>query len=946
MTQSAPRDTDRELRILQLVGEALDLEGDARRRFIDEACREDPSYREDLAELLEEEEDPKQVDFLERPPVPGLAGTITSVLDELTPYEPMPAPDQLGPYRIIQKLGQGGMGSVYLGEQREPIRRQVALKIIDKIDHPKRRKRFKAECQALARLGHPNVAGLYEVGTTVDGHPFVALEWIDGIDINIWCDERGASIRQRIELFFDICSGIRHAHEKGILHRDLKPSNVLVTEVDGRPMAKVIDFGIARGFDKPLLADTPQLTMENQLIGSPAYMSPEAAFGKRDIDTRSDIYSLGLLLYELLVGTLPLDIEKETLTTLLRRMASEIRPAPSDRFLELPEEEQEQIAAERGLDVRGLLRRIRGDLDAIVLKAIARERDQRYGTPAEMAADLRRYLRHEPIEARPFSVPYVAGRFLRRHYRSVVSITLLVAILTTGLVARTLEARRANMEAERANLEAQRARMALVEAQEVSNFLAELFQLADPDQAGDGPADVRELLELGAERLQSDLTDHPLARARLLQTIGNIYTNMAQLDEAEALIEQSRAIREAELGPDDPLLLENANQLGIIYRRQGKLDEAEALLRKVLTARENAPTPDPLAVANALNNLGNLLWSRDQFSEAEELQRRALELRERHLEPNHLDISLTLNNLGVMAQEQKRWEDAQPMLLRAAEIVAVSLGKESHRYAAALYTLSSVEAALGLWDAAEMHSREALKIWQETHGPIHPQTLNARTRYGFYLQRLGKFAESEKVFAETLRDLEAGGQPADAPKAIRSRRSLALSQVELGKFEDADRYLRQNLELLRAAPEPDLRRILDLEEYLGWLQWRWGRLAEAEATLLGALEKRGGAERETALVAWVLRHLAAVYVDQGRLDEADSLARRALAVSEATLAPTHRYLGDALHLVSEISVLRGELDGVRELAQRALELRIRGYGPRHPARRATRDLLAKIDAGL
>ncbi len=946
MTQDAVRDTQRELRILELVGDALELEGAARRKFIDEACREDPSYREDLAELLDEEEEARQIDFLERPPLPGLAGTVTSILDELTPYEPMPAPSQLGHYRIIQKLGQGGMGSVYLGEQSEPIRRRVALKIIDSINHPARRKRFAAECQALARLGHPNVAGLYEVGTTLDGHPFVALEWIDGTDINVWCDERKASIRERIELFFGICSGIRHAHEKGILHRDLKPSNVLVAEVDGQPVAKVIDFGIARGFDEPLLADTPQLTMENQLIGSPAYMSPEAAFGKRDVDTRSDVYSLGLLLYELLVGTLPLDIEKETLTTLLRRMASEVRPAPSDRFLELPLEQQERIAAERGISVSGLLRHIRGDLDAIILKTIARERDQRYSSPEELAADLKRHLDHEPVVARAPSVPYVVGRFLRRRYRIVGSIALLVAVLLAGFVGRTLEARRANLEAQRANQEAQRAHESMVEAQEVSSFLVELFQLADPERERDGPADIRQLLDLGAERLQTELADQPLARARLLQTIGNIYTNMALFESAQELTFKARDIRQAELASNHPLVLESVNQLGIIYRRQGKLDEAEPLLRQVLTTRENAPVPDPPAIADALNNLGNLLWSQEKYSEAETIQRRALEIREQHLEPNHIDISETLNNLGVLLREQRRWEECRPILLRSAEIVAAALGEDHPRYGAVLYNLQTVDAALGLWEAAEDHARRAVEVWQGSYGLNHPRTLSSRHQFGVTLRRRGKFAQSEQVYAETLRLLQADSVEPDDPKILGIQRNLAIVQGEQDKFEAAEAGLRHVLERRRAILGPDHPSVATDKGSLGWLLWRRGRYAEAEAIQRENLEFRESLYGPDDLRSiWNLHYLAVAIADQGRLDEAEPLLRRVLAVREDKLGPDHRYLGDTLHALGKIMIRREELDAARELLQRALEVRSKSLGPEHRDRLETQDLLSKIELG-
>ncbi len=312
-------EVERERRIVELLGRAVELEGAARSRFLDGACLGDPELRAELDAMLEDEAD----DFLGLPAVANLADgptpTAWTLTDarELDVYAPSQEsiPEQIGPYRIVGTLGQGGMGSVYLGEQTEPVRRRAALKMLDAINDRRRLQRFAAECQALARLHHPNVAALYEVGSTDQDHPYVAMEPVDGTAITRWCDERQLPLKDRIELFFGVCAGVRHAHEKGILHRDLKPANVLVTEVDGVPTAKVIDFGIARAFGDPLHSGSTPMTLENQIVGSPAYMCPEIAAGEREVDTRSDVYSLGLLLYELLVGTLPFETQRVDLAT-------------------------------------------------------------------------------------------------------------------------------------------------------------------------------------------------------------------------------------------------------------------------------------------------------------------------------------------------------------------------------------------------------------------------------------------------------------------------------------------------------------------------------------------------------------------------------------------------------------------------------------------------------
>ena len=722
---------DRERRILELLSQALELDGDERRAFLDEACAGDRELRDELEAMLEDE--PTDNDgFLETPAAAGLSG------DPVGPEPSKPpvaaAGSRFGPYRVVETLGQGGMGTVYLADQRKPVRRRVALKVLDSVHDRRRLKRFAAEGQALARLNHPNVAALYEASATTIGQPFVAMEWIEGVAITDWCDQRRLSLEDRIKLFLDVCAGVQHAHEKGILHRDLKPANVLVTKVDGRATAKVIDFGIARALGEPLLdTSSLSLTLENQVVGSPVYMCPEAAAGESDLDTRSDVYALGLLLYHLMIGELPLDIRDINLVELLRRIAKGGWPTLSARFAELDPERRSKRARLRGLSERQLTLRLRGDLDAIAAKTVARDPKDRYGSPAELAADLRRHLDLEPVTARPATTVYVLGRFLRRRAGTVLVTAALVLALAVGAVASILgarrasqEVRRANQQTDRANLEAERAREALAEARSVSHFLIDLFELADPERSPGEPIDVRQLLDRGALKLEDELGDQPLARALFLHTIGEVYTKMALFEQAAELVGEAMKIRERELPAGHPDVLESVNQLGVAYRRLGRLDEAEPLLRRVLAARESAPEPDMVAVALALNNLGNLLWSRERYDEAEALHWQALAIRERELGSGHADLAETLTNLGALFHAQKRNREAEPMLRRAIGIYAETLGTEHPRYAAALHNLSLVLDRLERWAEAEENGRRAAEIWEAAYGAEHPRTRRAR----------------------------------------------------------------------------------------------------------------------------------------------------------------------------------------------------------------------------
>ncbi len=936
---------ERERRIVDLLGRAIGLEGPARSRFLDGACQGDSELRAELDSMLDEDREVTE-EFLGMPAVANLVPAArvdhetTRVLDSGN-LPRVPAAEWIGPYRVIGKLGQGGMGTVYLGEQEKPVRRRAALKVIAAIHDRQQVKRFAAECQALARLHHPNVASLYEVGTTDEEHPFVAMEPVDGTAITLWCDQRRLPLAERIKLFFGVCAGVRHAHEKGILHRDLKPANVLVTEVDGRPTAKVIDFGIARALGDPLHSGSRPMTLDHQIVGSPAYMCPEIAAGKRDVDTRSDVYALGILLYELLIGAPPFETRGVGLGAVLRRIITEEPPAPSARYGELDASRQQEIATERSLaGPRQLSRRIRGDLDAIVATALARDPDERYSSPADLASDLRRHLEMRVVGVRASSARYRTGRFIRRHLTMVAAAAVVVVALVAGLLGIAREARRANLQADRANHEAERAREALAEARKLSGFLVDLFEVADPERGRDEPVDVRQLLDRGAERLQDELGDQPLARALFLHTIGDIYTKMALFERAETLIAEALEIRERALPADHPDVLGSVNQLGVVYRRQNRLDEAEPLLRRVLAARE-AKGGDPVAVALALNNLGNLLWSQQRFDEAQAAHQHALGIRERQLGPGHEDVAETLNNLGALYQAQAMHWEAQPVLTRAAEIYAETVGTDHPRYAATLYNLSLIEKELGNWRDAEDHCRQAADLWQAAYGAEHPWANKARMRLAFLLRRQGRYEESAAVYRTLLRAREqaaAAGDP--SPDEIWDlRKKLARVQAQMGDSREAEANYRRVLAFYREDRGEDHPSTLGARSNLARLAWRRGDLGEAEAAHRKVLQaRRRILGPEHVATGRSLHYLALAVADQGRDAEAEPLLRQALQIREANLDEDHLDVASTLHQLGRLAGRDGRLDEARRLLDRALDIRRRSLPAGHP------DVLETLDA--
>ena len=633
-------DAERYRRASESLDQALSLGPSEREGFLVELGVEDPELRAEVESLLAAAAGLSD-DFLETPGADRLTRG-----DVLAAASDSSAPESIGGYTILETLGRGGMGVVYLAEQQEPVERKLALKVLERITGATERERFAREGQALARMQHPNVAALYQVGETEAGEPFVAMEWIEGGERLIdWCNARRLDLDERLRLFIGVCHGIGHAHEKGVLHRDIKPANVLVAEIDGTPQAKVIDFGIACTMDEDGLGDS-RITRD-RIIGSPAYMSPEAASGSRDVDTRSDVYSSGLLLYELLAGTLPFDPDESSIETLVKRRKDTDYARPSRQYDALDAARREEIARARAVSPSALHWALAGDLDAVVMKAIAHERRERYGSPAEIAVDIQRHLSDTPITARPQTSSYLLRRFIRRNRTMVGAVSMVMVLLVAGIVAVSGQARRANREAAKATAAAE-------EAQQTSAFLVDLFEIADPERGPDTPVTARELLDRSSERLTTELTDQPLLRASLLLTIADIYTKQGLHEQALAHAQESLAIRERELPLGAEETVRSLNQIGIIQRWMGQFDESLKTLRRVLEEVRSAEPPDPELLAVAHNNLGNTLLRVRRAEEAAEQHRLALGIREQFYGPDHLRGFVEPDQPGCGATEPGR----------------------------------------------------------------------------------------------------------------------------------------------------------------------------------------------------------------------------------------------------------------------------------------------------
>ncbi len=735
---------------------------------------------------------------------------VFSLEETLEPFEePEEEPlvgvgDRVGPYRLLRLLGEGGYGVVYLAEQVEPFRRQVALKLIRGAHDRRLLRRFEVERQALARMSHPHVAQVFGAGTSPDGRPYIVLEHVPGPPITRYCDDHGLGLPARLEIFAAVCDAVQHAHQKAVLHRDLKPSNILVTESAGTPHPKIIDFGIAKALDHPLA-----LTMDHGVVGTIAYMSPEAIEQGGDLDTRSDVYSLGVVLYELLAGGSP--FRQVSDRALMSRILAGDVERPSAFFMARDPQVRATLAARRQLDPKALRRALRDDLDAIVLKAMALERADRYASAAELAADVRRRLADEPVLAMPPGVLYQAGKFARRHRATVAAALLAVAALLGGAVATTLEAKRANREAERANREA-------ATAQQVAGFLAGLFQESDPASQG-RDLTARQVLDRGAARIHNELAGQPLVRARLLATLGGVYRTLALYPEGEALLREALALQRAELPAGDPetgltlldlaaVLRESGRlaeaepvsreaadlfralgdtghlasslvELGSCHQQARRFGEAERLLLEALALREHDLGPGHERVSAILNNLGNLYFDMERYPDAERVQKRSLLIKKRLLGPEHPYVAKSLNNLANVYMEEGRLDEAEALQRQALAIKLKSFAPGHIEIGVSFHNLGDIALKREHWAAAAADFRKALETWDLALEPGHPHRAYSLHGLAQAQRHLGHAAEAQALEARALA-IATARFPADHPLVVEIRKEMAaVSDVQM-----------------------------------------------------------------------------------------------------------------------------------------------------------------------
>jgi tetratricopeptide (TPR) repeat protein len=587
-------------------------------------------------------------------------------------------------------------------------------------------------------MDHPAIAKVFDAGTTPEGRPFFVMEYVPGESITSYCNRQRLPVRDRLDLFIHLCEGIQHAHQKGIIHRDLKPSNVLVAVQDDHPAPRIIDFGVAKAIVQPV-TDNPLRTEMGTIVGTREYMSPEQAeVTPLDVDTRSDVYSLGVLLYELLIDQLPFDaraLRQAGLDDIGRAIRDTDPLRPSARLMQAGVD-ADAVARHRRVDPKRLVSQLRGDLDWIALRALEKDRTLRYQTANALAADVRRHLKHEPITAGPPSGLYRAQKFIRRHRVGVSAAATLMLMLVAFSVVVAIQANGIARERDRANLEA-------TAAKQVANFLVGLFNVSDPEKSRGRELTAREILEKGGRQIEEDLHDQPEVQARLQATIGTVYDSLGQYSEAGRLLERALQTQRRLVGPDNPETLTTTNQLANVYWHQRKLKEAEPLYLDVAERRRRLLGDEHVDTLKADFDLASLYALQKRFDDAERLTRSTLEKQRRVLGAEHPDTLSSMNNLGSVYFNQGRYKDAEPIAREVLEISRRRFQEGHPDILQNVHNLATLYDATGRYDAAELLYLEAIDGKLRVLGKSHPLTCRSLYRAAQMYMKQGRYGDAE-----------------------------------------------------------------------------------------------------------------------------------------------------------------------------------------------------------
>lgn len=829
-----------------LFAQARVLPPAERTAFLDAAC-EDATLRADLGRLLASHDQAEH--FLEDLDTERAAALLH---DEAIAEEPL-----IGPYRLVQEVGRGGMGTVYLAERATgQFQQQVALKLIKRgMDSDAILHRFLHERQILARLHHPSIARLYDGDVTSDGRPYFAMEYVDGTPITAYCDEHRLDVEARLRLFQEVCRAVHYAHQNLVVHRDLKPSNMLVTE-EGE--LKLLDFGIARLLDEDAEAGLT-LTEAGCRVMTPEYAAPEQVQGAA-ITTATDVYALGVVLYELLTGHRPYQFKQRTPAAIARHL-SETEPERPSTVVRRAATIQhtdgttdilppELVSQKRGLAPDRLQRRLAGDLDTVLLKALRKEPERRYASAEAFLEDIKRHLSGLPVHARKDTLAYRTAKFIRRNRTGVAAAALVVLALLGGLGTALWQARVARQEA--------------ATAEAVADFVVRLFEQADPDAVPGEEVTARSLLEQSPEQIERELAGQPKVQAEMLQVVSRLHMALGLYEETEPLLQQALTLRRTHYGTAHPETARTLSLLGLLAYDQSEYANAEAYLREAVQIQKATYGNNHLEVATTLQRLASVSRNQDKLVEAESLYRQVFSIRQRHLSSTNPDLADAMSGLAYVLRR------------------AGNYGAETD----SLY-------------------RQALAIYQQNYGDLHSATLDAMGAYSSFLQDKGAYEQAETLSREAL-SLTRQLFGEEHPTTGHAYHTLARLMSIQRNREAADSLYRQALQIYRSVYGNEHAYVGVTLSNLGAVQVDRQQYAEAEVLLREALEvyrRRYGSEHW--YVAISTNELARLANKTGDVQQAEKRYREALALFRTSRPPGHPITGTSLQELGKLLLKQG-----------------------------------------
>jgi eukaryotic-like serine/threonine-protein kinase len=851
--------------VKRLLEAALERQGSERKAFFNEVCAGDPELRSEVESLLAYEEEVNS--FLE---VPAVA---LQAKDLQNPQQDQPE-KFIGAYQVLKRIGHGGMGDVFLAVRADDqYRKRVAIKLLRYgMDSEQVIARFRYERQILASLDHPNIGRLFDGGTTKGGLPYFVMEYIEGQSIHTYCDANKLTTVERLQLFQKVCSAVHYAHQNLIVHRDIKPGNILVTS-DGTP--KLLDFGIAKLLNPELYAHSMQPITINLHPMTPDYASPEQVKGQA-VTTVSDVYSLGVLLYELLTGHRPYRVQNFTPQEIERVVCHQEPEKPStavNRCEDIVTADgaakttltPESVSKTREGQPDRLRRKLEGDLDNIVLMAMRKEPNRRYISVEQFSEDIRRHLQGRPVIARQDTFSYRAGKFIKRNRVSVTVAVAFFVLLIASAFAITIQSVRASRERDK--------------AKQVSTFLVDLFKVSNPSESRGNTITAREILDKGAEKIDGELQDQPEAQAMMMQTIGEVYISLGLFDSAIPLLERALKIRQEIFGNEDLTVAQSLNNLGVAKYRKADYGEAESLLREALRIRRKLLGNEHRDVAEALNGLGLVLFDLDRNTEAESLYREGLAMQRKLLGSEHQDYAMGLNNLGLALYSQGEYAEAERMIKESLAIHRKVLGNEHNSVALNLSNIATTLQRQGKDTEAEEYFREAITINRKMLGDHHRELGAPLNGLAFVMINQGNFAEAEKLFREALAIFtNAVGE--ENPSVATVTDNLGFTLYSEGKYEEAGVMYRKALAMYRK--------------------------------VLG--EENGSATR-------CMIKIAELHCDKGEYATAESLLNRVQQIHQKIYPQGHSDIAAPLLLLGRIAITGSKPQDAEKMVREALQIR-------------------------